>query len=123
MQKYSLKPICYKAIRKISENTKNITKLHKQGQKKQLNTRYILYIYIRENQKGIIEMTTATFENKLNGVNIKHVDPRMRFRNSADPIFVAYQYVDSQPISKLAASFVKESVSEIMNFVSTVIKG
>ena len=47
----------------------------------------------------------------------------MRFRNSADPIYVAFNYIDNQPISKLATSFVKESVFEVMNFVSKVIKG
>lgn len=50
-------------------------------------------------------------------------DPRMRFRNSADPLYVAYEYIDNQPLSTLAASFVKESVFEIMNFVSKVVKG
>lgn len=60
--------------------------------------------------------------NKSNSAILDQTDPRMRFRNSADPIYVAYQYVDSQPISKLATSFVKESVFEIMNFVSKVVK-
>lgn len=60
--------------------------------------------------------------NNSNGVSLENTDPRMRFRNSADPIYVAYQYVDSQPISKLASSFVKESIFDIMNFVSKVIK-
>lgn len=60
--------------------------------------------------------------NNSNSRILEQTDPRMRFRNSADPIYVAYQYVDNQPISKLATSFVKESVFEIMNFVSKVVK-
>ncbi|MDD3237807.1 MAG: hypothetical protein PHV37_06890 [Candidatus Gastranaerophilales bacterium] len=61
----------------------------------------------------------VTYDNNIFNTN----DTRMRFRNSADPIYVAYEYVDSQPISKLAQSFVKESVFEFMNIVSKVIKG
>lgn len=50
-------------------------------------------------------------------------DPRMRFRNSIDPIYVAYDYLENQSISSLATSFVKESVSGIFEFVSKVVKG
>lgn len=63
--------------------------------------------------------------NNKNGVNmevLESLDPRMRFRNSTDPIYVAYDYIDNQPISKLAASFVKDSFSGIINFVSKVVK-
>ena len=46
--------------------------------------------------------------NHFEGVVITGNDPRMRFRNSQDPIYVAYDFVDSQPLSKLAQSFVKD---------------
>ncbi len=48
-------------------------------------------------------------------------DPRMRFRNSKDPIYVAYDYLNNQSISQLAVSFVKESVRDAIKFVSKVI--
>lgn len=48
-------------------------------------------------------------------------DPRMRFRNSKDPIYVAYEYLDNQSVSQLAVSFVKESVRDVIKFVSKVI--
>lgn len=67
----------------------------------------------RQNKQTTKKSTTALDMN----------DPRMRFRNSADPIYVAYEYIDNQPLSELATSFVKESVFEIMNFVSKVVKG
>ena len=54
------------------------------------------------------------------GVKITGNDPRMRFRNSQDPIYVAYQYVDNQPISKLAQSFVKDRVKGFIKFISKV---
>lgn len=68
---------------------------------------------------GTITLDESIFNNTVLGNN----DPRMRFRNSADPIYVAFDYIDNQPLSKLATSFVKESVFEVMNFVSKVIKG
>lgn len=52
------------------------------------------------------------------GVEIKGNDPRMRFRNSQDPIYVAYNYVDNQPISKLAQSFVKDRIQGVVKFIS-----
>ncbi len=68
--------------------------------------------------------TTIAFDESIfNTTVLANNDPRMRFRNSADPIYVAFDYIDNQPLSKLATSFVKESVFEIMNFVSSVIKG
>ena len=68
---------------------------------------------------GTLTLDESIFNNSILANN----DPRMRFRNSADPIYVAFNYIDNQPISKLATSFVKESVFEVMNFVSKVIKG
>lgn len=146
MQKSSLKPICNKFIQKISKIVNNITKLNKRRIKRQLNTKYILYICIRENKKGLREMAIAApagtknntggdghfsslrrranqqSNNNSNKTILEHTDPRMRFRNSADPYYVADNYVMSQPLSTLATSFVKESIFDIMNFVSKVIK-
>ena len=59
-----------------------------------------------------------TMDHLFEGVEIKGNDPRMRFRNSQDPIYVAYQYVDNQPLSKLAQSFVKEQVNGVIKFIS-----
>lgn len=48
---------------------------------------------------------------------------RMGFKSSTDPIFIAYEYLDNQPISQLASSFVKDSVNGLINFVSKVVNG
>ena len=61
-----------------------------------------------------------TMDHIFEGVEIKGNDPRMRFRNSQDPIYVAYQYVDNQPLSKLAQSFVKEQVNGVIKFISKI---
>ena len=45
-------------------------------------------------------------------------DIRMRFRNSRDPVFIAFEYLDKQPLKTLAMDFVKESISDIMFFIS-----
>lgn len=52
------------------------------------------------------------------GVVITGNDPRMRFRNSQDPIYVAYEYVENQPLSKLAKSFIKDQINGVIKFVS-----
>ncbi len=45
-------------------------------------------------------------------------DLRMRFKNSRDPVLIAFEYLDNQSLKKLAIEFVKESISDIMYFVS-----
>lgn len=63
------------------------------------------------------------FERKIN-VDKFSKDRRMRFRNSKDPIYIAFEYLDSQPLDKLAKDFVKETINDsmecIMNFISMV---
>ncbi len=45
-------------------------------------------------------------------------DIRMRFRNSRDPLYIAFDYLDQRPVQELAKDFVKDSIYEIMNFIS-----
>lgn len=45
-------------------------------------------------------------------------DIRMRFKNSRDPVLIAFEYLDNQSLKKLAIDFVKDSISDIMVFVS-----
>lgn len=40
---------------------------------------------------------------------------RMSFKASQDPVYKAFEYLDNQPISKLAADFVKENITMPMN--------
>ena len=67
-------------------------------------------------------MNTLTAKENLifAGVDIKGNDPRMRFRNSQDPIYVAYNYIDNQPLDKLAKAFVKDQVKGVIKFISKV---
>lgn len=63
------------------------------------------------------------FEKKIN-ISRFQTDNRMRFRNSKDPIYIAFDYYDNQPLDKLAKEFfkdtVKDTMNNIMNFVSMV---
>ena len=59
-----------------------------------------------------------TMNTMFAGVQITGNDPRMRFRTSQDPIYVAYEYVDNQPLSKLAKSFVKDQITGVVKFIS-----
>lgn len=49
-------------------------------------------------------------------------DRRMRFNNAKDPIYVVFDSLDNRPIQQLMKEFVKDSLFEISNFVSRVIK-
>ena len=53
-------------------------------------------------------------------------DRRMRFRNSKDPIYIAFDFLEQQPVDKLAKEFVKDTIkdstSAVLKFVS-MLKG
>ena len=62
----------------------------------------------------------AQSQNKLQAslAILDKKDIRMRFRNSRDPIYIAFDYLDKRPVQELAVDFVKDSIYEIMNFIS-----
>jgi hypothetical protein len=52
---------------------------------------------------------------------LKKKDKRMRFNNSQDPIYYVFDCIENRPIDVLAKEFVKDSVFEVINFVSKVV--
>lgn len=48
-------------------------------------------------------------------------DRRMRFNNSKDPIYYVFDCIENRPIKVLAKEFVKDSVRDVVNFVSMAI--
>ena len=42
----------------------------------------------------------------------------MRFKNSRDPLYIAFDYIDNRPVQELAVEFVKDSLFDIVNFIS-----
>ena len=55
-------------------------------------------------------------------VYMDKVDSRMRFNNSKDPIYFAFEYLENRSVGQLMGDFVKDSFFEITNFVSKVVK-
>ena len=45
-------------------------------------------------------------------------DIRMRFKNSRDPLYIAFDYMDQRPVKDLAIDFVKDSIFDFVNFIS-----
>ena len=46
---------------------------------------------------------------------------RMRFKNSQDPIYYVFDCIENRPLSTLTKEFVKDSIFEVVNFVSKVV--
>jgi hypothetical protein len=49
-------------------------------------------------------------------------DLTMKFDNSKDPIYFAFDYLENRSLTQLMGDFVKESFFEISNFVSKMLK-
>ncbi len=62
----------------------------------------------------------AQQENKLQAslAILDKKDLRMRFKNSRDPLYIAFDYIDKRPVQELAVAFVKDTLFDVMNFVS-----
>lgn len=50
------------------------------------------------------------------------MDTRMRFNNSKDSIYFAFEYLEKRTVAQLAGDFVKDTFFEISSFVSRVVK-
>lgn len=50
------------------------------------------------------------------------MDTRMRFNNSKDPIYFAFEYLENRSVAQLAGDFVQDTFFEIANFVSKVVR-
>ena len=55
-------------------------------------------------------------------VYLDKADTRMRFNNSKDPIYFAFEYLEKRTVAQLASDFVKDSFFEITSFVSKIAK-
>ena len=48
-------------------------------------------------------------------------DRRMRFNNAQDPIYYVFDVIENRPIKTLAKEFVKDSIVDVIHFVSKVV--
>ena len=53
---------------------------------------------------------------------LKNNDLTMKFNTSKDPIYFAFEYLESRSLPELMGDFVKDSFFEISKFVSKVVK-
>ncbi|MBP7212570.1 hypothetical protein KBA27_07015 [bacterium] len=53
---------------------------------------------------------------------LKNTDFRMKFNQSKDPIYAAFDFLEKRTVAQLAGDFVKDTFFEITNFVSKVVK-
>lgn len=61
-------------------------------------------------------------ENKDDFNYLASADPRMRFNNSKDPIYFAFEHLEQRSVPQLMGDFVKDSFFEIAEFVSKVVQ-
>jgi len=73
------------------------------------------------------EETTNPFEVQKNPKELKSSldeidsrDLRVKFKNTEDPIKLAFQSIESSSVAYLAKDFVRESVVDFISFVSKI---
>ena len=59
----------------------------------------------------------AFLDVDLKGLNALN-DKRMRFKNSRDPIYVAFDHLQRQSVKRLAKDFVKDLINEGVSYIS-----
>jgi len=64
---------------------------------------------------------TAKNSNEFSYLRKNH-DLTMRFNNSKDPIYFAFDYIENRSVGELMVDFAKDSFFEIAKFVSKVTK-
>ena len=70
--------------------------------------------------RGYTPMRRMAAPSKDSKKPVYQKDLRMRFKNSKDPAYIAFEFLDNQPISRLAADFVKDSFFEFVEFMNNV---
>ena len=49
-------------------------------------------------------------------------DRRMRFNTAKDPIYYVFDVIENRPVKTLAKEFVKDSIVDVISFVSKVVR-
>ena len=63
---------------------------------------------------------SAALMESLNEIDSSSI--RCKFKNTTDPINLAFETIDNTPLKTLAGDFVRESFSDIVSFVSNICK-
>ena len=75
------------------------------------------YTPLRRTSAPTAEMNDAQMQAAIDRLNALN-DQRMRFKNSRDPIYVAFDYMQRQSVKSLAKEFVKDIINEGLSFIS-----
>lgn len=83
-------------------------------------------------------MATATYGSRFGTLTRKKVtdkefsiedfnylgqkDRRMRFNTAKDPIYYVFDVIENRPVKTLAKEFVKDSIVDVISFVSKVVR-
>jgi len=67
-----------------------------------------------------VNCDTITLMYNLDVIDSRSI--RTKFKNTQDPINLAFRSLDNAPLKSLAKDFVKESFKDIVSFVSKICK-
>ncbi len=59
-------------------------------------------------------------ELKQNLDRLDRLNLRTGFKQASDPIFLAFDYIDSKPLNKIVKEFAQETVEDIFEFIAKV---
>ena len=76
-------------------------------------------VFMSKPNSGRIRYSDGTGTNP-DGSKMSQEEAEMAYKNSKDPVYGAFDFIDTQSISQLAVDFVKDSLFDIMRFVDNV---
>ena len=62
----------------------------------------------------------VTGQLKENLDNLDRTNIRTGFKQASDPVYLAFDYIDSKPLAKVMKEFASDTVGDFIQFVSKV---
>ena len=63
---------------------------------------------------------SVTGQLKENLDNLDRMNIRTGFKQASDPVFLAFDYIDSKPLAKVMKEFATDTIDDFVEFVSKV---
>ena len=67
-----------------------------------------------------VQRNLAELKSNLDAIDSRSI--RFKFKNSVDPINLAFDSIESTSVQSLAKDFVRETISDFISFVSKICK-
>lgn len=67
-----------------------------------------------------VQNNTIELKSCLDEIDSRNI--RLKFKNSVDPINLAFESIESTSVTVLAKDFVRESISDFISFISKICK-